>query len=196
MNIYVHRDGQENGPYTEEEARRFLAEGSLLADDWAWLEGASDWAPLSQVIEVVPPVPPPAPVPADPPAARPKVFIPPRRDAAISRPAKAAPEISMSAPAVPAFVRAPRRGSTPPDERRRQREAASSGPDPFKRVQRTAGVRNMGFGLLWMIAGGGIAYFSLHAASGPSNGNYAVTGGAFLLGGIQFLKGLIQFYKA
>ena len=55
MEIYIHRDGQQQGPYTLEQVNTFLAEGSLQATDLAFHEGLADWVPLSQVSGVVVP---------------------------------------------------------------------------------------------------------------------------------------------
>ena len=59
MQIYIHRDGQQHGPYSIEQAREYLAAGSLAATDLAWYEGAADWAPLGQLKEVSLSTPPP-----------------------------------------------------------------------------------------------------------------------------------------
>lgn len=61
MQIHISRDGQQSGPYTIEDARQYLANGQLLANDLAWHKGAADWVPLSQLLEqnaaALPPVP-------------------------------------------------------------------------------------------------------------------------------------------
>jgi hypothetical protein len=63
MNITIHRDGHNYGPYSPEQVKEYLTAGSLLANDLAWHEGVSDWLPLSQVPELVTkPPPPPAAV--------------------------------------------------------------------------------------------------------------------------------------
>ena len=48
--IHISRDGQSFGPYTVEEARAYLAEGSLAPSDMAWQEGAAEWVPLEQLV--------------------------------------------------------------------------------------------------------------------------------------------------
>jgi hypothetical protein len=51
MEIYIQREGLQLGPpYSVEEAKSFLADGLLLPDDMAWMEGMADWAPLSNVL--------------------------------------------------------------------------------------------------------------------------------------------------
>jgi len=50
MNILIHQNGLDVGPYTLEEATALLAAGILKDDDPSKPEGASDWAPLQKVI--------------------------------------------------------------------------------------------------------------------------------------------------
>ena len=69
MMIHVMRDGQQFGPYTLEDVNAYLAQGTLLATDQAWYEGAPDWMLLTQVPGVLTPGAAPAPVAAVPVAA-------------------------------------------------------------------------------------------------------------------------------
>ena len=69
MQLYIHRDGQQFGPYTTEDAKSQLRQGALLPTDLAWYQGAPDWMPLASVpgMAVAPPPPPsifPQPRPA------------------------------------------------------------------------------------------------------------------------------------
>ena len=50
MQIYVNRNRQQLGPYTEDEARKLLAEGSLHPRDWAWDDASNDWKALQDVL--------------------------------------------------------------------------------------------------------------------------------------------------
>jgi len=50
MQIYVARDGQQFGPYTAEEVRDYLAEGTLSRTEQAWHEGLEDWVALDQIV--------------------------------------------------------------------------------------------------------------------------------------------------
>ena len=50
MKIHVSRDGQQFGPYSPEDVQKYLADGSLLASDLGWTEGAADWVPLPQLM--------------------------------------------------------------------------------------------------------------------------------------------------
>ena len=50
MPIYIQRNGQEHGPYREEEARSYLQGGQLLANDLARTEAERGWRPLRDVL--------------------------------------------------------------------------------------------------------------------------------------------------
>jgi hypothetical protein len=78
MQIYIHRNNQQFGPYTIDQVREYLASGRLHAEDLAWHEGAPDWVPLSKIPEIasappsqpgLPSMPPPATGAAIPPPA-------------------------------------------------------------------------------------------------------------------------------
>ncbi len=62
MPIYIQRNGQEHGPYREEEARSYLNGGQLLANDLARSEAERGWRPLREVLAG-----PAALIPAQPP---------------------------------------------------------------------------------------------------------------------------------
>jgi len=47
MEVWIGRDGERHGPYTEVEVRQWLQSGQLSANDLGWYEGMADWAPLS-----------------------------------------------------------------------------------------------------------------------------------------------------
>jgi GYF domain 2 len=92
--IYVHRQGQNLGPYSVENVQDYLASGILSNDDLAWQESATEWRPLREVMAgldeaaVSASVPSslnltePVPVPIDSASARSGVasWVPPRRD--------------------------------------------------------------------------------------------------------------------
>ena len=50
MMIHVSREGQQFGPYTQEDVQAYLAEGRLLATDLGWTEGSAEWVPLPQLV--------------------------------------------------------------------------------------------------------------------------------------------------
>lgn len=60
MNILIHRDGQSYGPYTLDQVKHYLGNGSLVENDLAWHEGCVDWLPVKDIISP-PGTPPPAP---------------------------------------------------------------------------------------------------------------------------------------
>jgi hypothetical protein len=72
MQIYIHRNNQQLGPFTETEVKAQLASGAISLQDHVWWEGQQGWVPLSQSFLAtqagVPPVPttaaPAVPAPA------------------------------------------------------------------------------------------------------------------------------------
>ncbi|MEI7731904.1 MAG: DUF4339 domain-containing protein [Verrucomicrobiota bacterium] len=54
MRVVIIRDDQQFGPYTMAEVRQYLAEGKLLASDFAQEEGDDAWVPLSALPGLVP----------------------------------------------------------------------------------------------------------------------------------------------
>lgn len=69
MDIYILRDGQQTGPYTEEGVHTLLKDGAAKLDDFAWRDGLANWQPLSSVLYpksasgIFPPPPKDAPTP-------------------------------------------------------------------------------------------------------------------------------------
>ncbi len=60
--IYVHREGQQLGPWSEETVRLRLNAGEINGSDLAWHEGLEGWRELSSILGLAqpPPLPPPA----------------------------------------------------------------------------------------------------------------------------------------
>jgi hypothetical protein len=50
MNYHLFLNGQQAGPYTEEQVRQFLAAGQVQGADMAWREGLAEWAPLASIL--------------------------------------------------------------------------------------------------------------------------------------------------
>jgi len=48
MAIYVHHNGQQLGPFTEDQLKAQLAAGAISVQDHVWWDGQKDWVPLSQ----------------------------------------------------------------------------------------------------------------------------------------------------
>ena len=49
MKILISKNGQQLGPYTIEAARALVLAGTVIAKDWAWIDGATDWVPLNTI---------------------------------------------------------------------------------------------------------------------------------------------------
>ena len=68
LQIFINRDGQQYGPYDEQQALQMLQAGELVPGDLAWHEGLAEWTTLDSVV--------PAAVPAVQ-TRMPRVFRPP-----------------------------------------------------------------------------------------------------------------------
>ena len=49
--IYLTREGQQYGPYTLEQLKASLGDGTVAPGDLAWHEGITDWVPLSTIVK-------------------------------------------------------------------------------------------------------------------------------------------------
>jgi hypothetical protein len=72
MLIYVLRDNQQTGPFTEAETRAQLATGAVTPQTLVWWQGMAEWQPLGQTHLAVPP-----PTGGTPPHVAPPVTAPP-----------------------------------------------------------------------------------------------------------------------
>src|SRR5438477_4481776 len=54
MEIWVHRNGQYAGRFSESAIREKVADGSLSASDLAWDEAKSAWKPISEFLAALP----------------------------------------------------------------------------------------------------------------------------------------------
>jgi hypothetical protein len=59
MLYHISRNGQNYGPYTLEDLRRYVASGNVLPTDLAKSDDMPDWVPVAQVLGMAPPVVPP-----------------------------------------------------------------------------------------------------------------------------------------
>ncbi len=196
MQIYIHRDGQQFGPYSVEQARDYLASGNLLPGDLAWHEGAADWMPLDQVAEVAT-NPSPSPEPPPPQVVQ-NAWIPPRRNAAPSGVAAKPAQAPQNALSRNVTVE-PRKVSPSAAPAKAQGTVRRSSPDvnDYKRRQRAIGARNMTIGAIICAVGTAITFFSYEAAAtSPGGGSYLIAGGAIIFGGIRFVQGIVQFFNA
>jgi hypothetical protein len=53
MQIYISKDNRQWGPYEAKQVSFLLGKGSFALQDWAWVEGGTEWIPVSQVLEVL-----------------------------------------------------------------------------------------------------------------------------------------------
>jgi len=47
MEVWIGRDGERHGPYSDADIRQWLGSGQVSRDDLGWYEGLADWQPLS-----------------------------------------------------------------------------------------------------------------------------------------------------
>lgn len=60
-----------------------------------------------------------------------------------------------------------------------------------KKIKKESGTKNMIYGALWLVGGTVVTVVTYSAASG--GGTYFVAWGAIVFGGIQFVRGLINY---
>ncbi len=76
MQIYVHRNNQQLGPFTEEELKAQIASGAISLQDPVWWQGQANWLPLNQTTlaaTLAPGVPVPPSIPG---AVAPSILLP------------------------------------------------------------------------------------------------------------------------
>jgi uncharacterized RDD family membrane protein YckC len=49
MEVWIGRDGERHGPYSDGDIRQWLRSGQVSRDDLGWYEGLADWQPLSML---------------------------------------------------------------------------------------------------------------------------------------------------
>jgi hypothetical protein len=55
MDVYIAKDGQQQGPYSVEQLDEMLQQEAITGDDLFWYEGCEGWHPISQFPGYVPP---------------------------------------------------------------------------------------------------------------------------------------------
>ena len=55
MEVWIGRDGERHGPYSESDVRDWLRTGKVSPDDLGWYQGMTDWKPLSSLFPEEPP---------------------------------------------------------------------------------------------------------------------------------------------
>lgn len=98
------------------------------------------------------------------------------------------PQAATPAPAQPA----PAQPTALPSAAPAQPPIATAPPRPVAPA-RNAGVGNMIAGAVWCGGGSLVTYLTYNAAVSGGGGHYFIAWGAILFGGIQFLKGLLQW---
>lgn len=80
MDIYILRQGQQTGPFSEEAVQSLLKSGDTSLDEFAWCDGLPTWQPLAAVLypksttqRILPPPPADAPTPTPEPFLSPVV---------------------------------------------------------------------------------------------------------------------------
>ena len=194
MQVYIHREGQQFGPYSIKEANDYMASGNLQADDLAWHEGAPDWMPLKRVMVVAPTAPTP-PRPAPKRVLQHHPWVPPRRNDASSTSSAAPMDNHRNLPASTAIPEAYRTSpGIAPDYVPPVARIPKSGANEFTKRQRSIAARNMGIGAFFLIVGSTITYSTYEAAvTSPGGGTYFIAWGAILFGAIRFIAALIRF---
>ncbi len=51
MQVYISKGDNQWGPFELDQLERLKSEGALNENDWAWVQGESDWVPLSDLME-------------------------------------------------------------------------------------------------------------------------------------------------
>jgi uncharacterized RDD family membrane protein YckC len=113
MNYWVHRGGQQYGPYSLEDLQRYVTAGNILPTDLARNESMSQWLPVSQVLAgggQAPQPPAPQPMPQQPvlqqPVQQQPTYQDPMQAAAAPQPAYGQAPI-YSGPAAAPYVASP-----------------------------------------------------------------------------------------
>jgi hypothetical protein len=55
VDFFIHKNGEQQGPYTREFLQQALQKGEFSPNDLAWYEGLADWIPLSRILLPPPP---------------------------------------------------------------------------------------------------------------------------------------------
>lgn len=61
MQLFLHQNGEQVGPYTEEQIAAMVSSGAIERDDVIWREGLADWQPIHTVVSLPNPIAPMAP---------------------------------------------------------------------------------------------------------------------------------------
>jgi hypothetical protein len=50
MSIYIAKEGKNWGPYESKQVSVLVERGSFEENDWAWIEGSSEWVPVREIL--------------------------------------------------------------------------------------------------------------------------------------------------
>lgn len=53
MQVYISKDDRQWGPYEAEQLVCLVDRGSFSLNDWAWIEGSSEWVPLREIVTIL-----------------------------------------------------------------------------------------------------------------------------------------------
>src|SRR5436190_6669378 len=53
MRVMILRDGQQYGPYNEQQLQQHIRDGVISKTDLAWTEGQFDWLPIQSVLDPI-----------------------------------------------------------------------------------------------------------------------------------------------
>lgn len=68
MQVWIGRNGERFGPYSDDDVRQGLRDGTYRPDELGWYDGMTDWRPLGELFPDARPMPGTAPpMPASPP---------------------------------------------------------------------------------------------------------------------------------
>jgi hypothetical protein len=78
MQIHVLQNGEQIGPYDEEQIRGMVVSCTISENDLGWHDGLTEWQPLNTILSLAAPAPTPPPLPIAPPPEQPKAPPPPK----------------------------------------------------------------------------------------------------------------------
>ena len=51
MEIIVKRGEEQFGPFSPDQLKEHLKDGTVMPEDWAWHDGLADWVPAQTLVE-------------------------------------------------------------------------------------------------------------------------------------------------
>ena len=53
MKVFITKENRQWGPYAADQLGLLIENGAFALQDWAWIEGGTEWVPVSQILEVL-----------------------------------------------------------------------------------------------------------------------------------------------